>query len=71
MPQRLNVKKGQQYKKTFSLSHYLSEIGHTKSNKGINIMVETFSRNKKHCSSRNEKASQILADSSHATFVLQ
>jgi len=27
MPQRLNVKKGQQYEKTFSLSHYLSEIG--------------------------------------------
>ena len=33
------------------------------------LLFETFSRNKKHCSSRDEKASQILAIFSHATFV--
>jgi hypothetical protein len=44
-------------------------LGHNKSIEGIVLMFDTFSINKKDCSSRDEKAFQILAIVSHATFV--
>jgi hypothetical protein len=69
MPQLLNFKKGQQYETTLLFSHYLSLIGPQQIKQRNQCMFETFSRNKKRCSSRDEKAFQILAVFSHATYV--